>query len=73
MLRQQVFSINNTQVKFENDGEYAIITTISMSKDQPLFNTPKLDENRFKLPLPEFRKLMDILSKTKFMFSNENK
>jgi hypothetical protein len=73
MLRSQVFSINNTQVTFENDGENATITTISLDKNQSLINTPYLKESSLTLPLPEFRKLMDILSKTKFMFSNENK
>jgi hypothetical protein len=73
MLRAQVFDLNGTQVTFETDGNKATIKTLKRSDDQNNFGMLNLEENNLTLPLPEFRKLMDILSKTRFMFSNENK
>jgi len=73
MLKIQVFDINGTQVTFENDGENATIKANMFNKKQNNFGLVKLEVGELTLPLPEFRKLMDILSKTKFMFSNENK
>jgi len=73
MLRAQVFEIGNKLVTFENDGENATIRADKYAKKQDNFNLVKLERAELTLPLPEFRKLMDILSKTKFMFSNENK
>jgi len=63
MLKQQIFSIDGITIKFENHNDNGSIE----------IENGDLVNNKLWLPLPQFRKLMDILSKTKFMFSNENK
>lgn len=67
MLKQQVFEIDGIYIVFENSNDVA---KISINNGR----TPVDDAtNQIRVPLPQFRKLMDILSKTKFMFSSDNK
>ena len=84
MLKVQVFDINGVRVTFENDGERGKIKIREEKPEamlagdpyiSPQFNQRQTKEfySEISLPLAEFRELMDILSKTKFMFSNENK
>lgn len=84
MLKIQVFDINGIRITFENDGKRGRIKIKEDRKEPGLtgdtflaqqFMPEKTKEyyTEISLPLKEFRGLMDILSKTKFMFSNENK
>lgn len=70
MLKQQTFDIDGIIIKLENHNDTARILVDNSNRDNPLLDC---HPNEMSLPLPQFRKLMDILSKTKFMFSNENK
>lgn len=67
MLKQQIFEIDGIYIVFENSNDVAKIA-INGGR------TPVDDSsNQIRVPLPQFRKLMDILAKTKFMFSSDNK
>lgn len=79
MLQVQVFDINGIIITFENDGIRGKIKIREELAGDPYLAPQSIPSKtkeyytEISLPLKEFRGLMDILSKTKFMFSNENK
>lgn len=84
MLKEQIFDIDNIIISFINDGglakikvnkyinEPGVVADHLLNPNQRALESARI-VNEISIPLPQFRKLMDILAKTKFMFSSDNK